>query len=134
MSFYENVFIVRQEVSTTQIDTLIEKLTDVVNSLDGKVVNHEYWGSRLLAYRINRNRKGHYVMLNLDCPPNALKELERKLRLDEDIIRFMTIRVKGFSDEPSIMMLQKNTDKPEKTHTRNRRDYQERQEQPSVEV
>ena len=103
MPNYESVFIARQDISAQQVDQMTESLTGVVGEQGGSVVRNEYWGLRNLAYRIKKNRKGHYVMLNLDAPAAAIDELERQYRLNEDIVRFMTIRVDQLSDEPSVM-------------------------------
>ena len=125
MSSYENVFIARQDISATQVESLVEEFTNIIAELGGKVLSSEYWGLRTLAYRVRKNRKGHYVLLNIECPTNATQELERRLRLNEDILRYLTIRVDSLNDEPSIMMTQKGHDKPERG-SRGRRDYDDR--------
>lgn len=108
MAFYENVFIARQDISASQVDGLVQSFTEIVTNGGGKVVNHEYWGLRSLTYRIKKNRKGHYVMLNLDAPSEALAELERLQRLNEDVIRYMSVRIEEISSEPSAMMQNKD--------------------------
>lgn len=114
MSFYESVFIARQDISASQVETLTKEFSDIVAELGGRVANSEYWGLRTLAYRVRKNRKGHYVMLNMDCPGDAISELERRMRLNEDVLRYLTIKVEELSEEQSIMMTQKGNDKPER--------------------
>ena len=104
MAFYENVFIARQDISAAQVDALADQLTELVKEHGGEVKKREYWGLKNLAYRIKKNRKGHYVLFNLDAPAEAVVELERQMRLNEDVIRYLTTRVKELEEEPSIMM------------------------------
>ena len=104
MAFYENVFIARQDISAAQVDALADQLTELVKEHGGEVKKREYWGLKNLAYRIKKNRKGHYMLFNLDAPAEAVVELERQMRLNEDIIRYLTTRVKELEEEPSIMM------------------------------
>jgi small subunit ribosomal protein S6 len=104
MPLYENVFIARQDVSSQQVETMTEGFTQLVADNGGSVAKTEFWGVRGLTYRIKKNRKGHYVLMNLDAPSDAVKELERNLLLHEDIIRYMTVRVDEFEEGPSVMM------------------------------
>ena len=104
MPLYENVFIARQDVSSQQVDTMTEEFTKLVSENGGEVAKTEYWGVRGLTYRIKKNRKGHYVLMNLDAPSDAVKELERSMLLHEDIIRHMTVRVEALDEGPSAMM------------------------------
>ena len=104
MPFYENVFIARQDVSSQQVETMTEGFTKLVTDNGGTVAKTEYWGVRGLTYRIKKNRKGHYVLMNLDAPSDAVKELERNMLLHEDIIRHMTVRVEALEEGPSAMM------------------------------
>ena len=104
MAFYENVFIARQDISAAQVDALADQFTELVKEQGGEVKKREYWGLKNLAYRIKKNRKGHYVLFNLDAPAEAVVELERQMRLNEDVIRYLTTRVKELEEEPSIMM------------------------------
>lgn len=104
MPLYEHVFIARQDLATAQVDAIGEALTKVIEEGQGKVAKTEYWGLRSLAYRIKKNRKGHYMMLNIDAPAPAVAELERQVALNEDIIRYMTIRVDELEEGPSAMM------------------------------
>ncbi len=103
MPFYEHVFIARQDISSAQVDGLVETFTGLVENDGGKVVGTEYWGLKNLAYRIKKNRKGHYVMLNIDAPVAAINELERNERLHEDVLRYLTLRVDELAEGPSVM-------------------------------
>ncbi|AHC73439.1 Ribosomal protein S6 [Candidatus Endolissoclinum faulkneri L5] len=104
MGYYESVFIARQDVSSAQVEHLTNQFADVVTALGGKVNKREYWGLRTLAYKVNKNRKGHYVLFNLDAPFEAVTEMERLMRLNEDVLRYITIKIKRFEEGPSIMM------------------------------
>lgn len=104
MALYEHIFIARQDVSNTQVETLVEELTKILADNGGSVVKTEYWGLRNLAYRIQKNRKGHYVLMHIDAPHAAVAEMERNLRLNEDIIRVLTLRKDELPEGPSIMM------------------------------
>ncbi len=103
MPLYEHVFIARQDISSAQVDGLVETFTGLVENDGGKIVNTEYWGLKNLAYRIKKNRKGHYVMLNIDSPVAAINELERNERLHEDVLRYLTLRVDELAEGPSVM-------------------------------
>tara|TARA_A100001037_G_scaffold287606_1_gene297255 strand:+ start:1225 stop:1701 length:477 start_codon:yes stop_codon:yes gene_type:complete len=115
--YYESVFIARPDISPAQVESLAESMSNIVVEGGGKVVQTEYWGLKSLAYRIKKNRRGHYAMLALDAPSDAVKEYERNMRLNEDVLRLMTIRVDELSNNPSIMMKNK--------HSRDERSYQE---------
>lgn len=104
MPLYEHVFIARQDISGAQVDQLVEAFTGVVENGGGKVVGTESWGLRNLAYRIKKNRKGHYVMMNLDAPSDVVTELERQQRIHDDILRYMTLRVEEIEEGPSVML------------------------------
>ncbi len=105
MSLYESVFIARQDVSVQDVEKLTEKFSKIITDMKGSVVKKEYWGLKTLAYILKKNRKGHYVMFNLDASHEAMKELERQFRLSEDVIRCMTLKVSNVDKEaPSIMM------------------------------
>jgi small subunit ribosomal protein S6 len=104
MSLYENIFIARQDISGAQVDALADTLTQLVADNGGEVKKREYWGLRNLAYRMRKNRKGHYVLLNIDAPPAAIAELERTMRINEDVIRYLTIRVDALEEGPSAIM------------------------------
>ena len=104
MAYYENVFIARQDISATQVEGLTETFTKVISDNDGKVVNTENWGLRTLAYRIKKNRKGHYVMFHIDAPAAAIHEMERQMRINEDVLRYLTIKIDAIEEGPSVMM------------------------------
>ncbi|MEQ8699235.1 MAG: 30S ribosomal protein S6 [Bauldia litoralis] len=104
MPAYESVFIARQDVGSSQVDALTDNFSEIIEQGGGKVSKREYWGLRNLAYRIKKNRKGHYVLLNIEAPAPAVLEMERLMRLNEDILRFMTLRVDELEEGPSVMM------------------------------
>jgi small subunit ribosomal protein S6 len=105
MSYYENVFIARQDISAAQVEALADTFTALVVEQGGQVTKREYWGLRNLAYRIKKNRKGHYVMFNLDAPAAAVNELERNMRINEDVLRYLSVRVEALEEGPSAVML-----------------------------
>ena len=107
MALYESVIIGRQDLTPGQFDTLLEKFIAVIQSLKGEIKKRENWGIRNLAYKINKNRKGHYTLLNIDGPPEAIQEYERLMRLDEDVIRFLTIKIKSVNEKPSPLIANK---------------------------
>ena len=111
MALYESVIIGRQDLTPSQFETLIEKFISVIGSFKGEIKKKENWGLRNLAYKINKNRKGHYILLNIDASSEAIFEYERLLRLDEDIIRFLTIKIKSIDDNPSPLMTNKSDKK-----------------------
>jgi small subunit ribosomal protein S6 len=104
MPFYESVFIARQDISPAQAEALADTFTGIVKERGGDVTKREYWGLRSISYRIKKNRKGHYILLNLDAPPAAVQEMERNMGLNEDVLRFMTVRVDELEAGPSMMM------------------------------
>jgi len=104
MPLYENVFIARQDISGAQVDTLADTFTQLIADNGGEVKKREYWGLRNLSYRMRKNRKGHYVLLNVAAPPAAIAELERTMRINEDVLRYLTIRVETHDEAPSAMM------------------------------
>ncbi len=104
MPLYEHVVIARQEISAQQMDALVENLKSIIVAAGGRVPKTEYWGLRTLAYRIKKNRKGHYALLNIDAPHEAVAEMERQMRINDDILRFMTIRVDELESGDSAMM------------------------------
>ena len=110
MPLYEHVLIARQDLSNTQAEGLIEHFSTVLADNGGRVVENEYWGVRTLAYKINKNRKGHYAFLRSDAPSAAVQEMERLARLHEDVMRVMTVRVDEHAEGPSIQM-QKRDDR-----------------------
>lgn len=102
MSFYESVFIARQEISAQQADALAETFSNVIAENGGTVSKRENWGLKSLTFRIKKNRKGHYILLNIDAPTAAINEMERQMRLHEDVLRYMTVRVEELEEGPSI--------------------------------
>lgn len=104
MPLYEHVFMTRQDVSASQVETLTETFKTIIEENGGSVGKIEQWGLRTLQFRIRKNRKAHYTLMNLDTPPAAVKEMERQMLIHEDIIRFMTIRVEELETEPSAIM------------------------------
>ena len=108
MPYYEHVLIARPEISPQQVDTLIEEITKTVKELGGQTSRTEYWGLRNLTYRIRKNRKGHYALINIDCPATAVRELERRLLINEDVMRFKTIRVEALDEEPSPILARRD--------------------------
>jgi small subunit ribosomal protein S6 len=104
MPLYEHVFLARQDLAQAQVDALAENATKIIADNGGKVIKTETWGLRGLAYRIAKNRKAHYVMLDIEAPAPAMAELERQTGINEDVIRFMTIRVDAHEKGPSAMM------------------------------
>jgi small subunit ribosomal protein S6 len=104
MPLYETVFIARQDISGPQVDALADQFTTIVTEQGGEVKKRENWGLRNLAFRIKKNRKGHYVLFNLDAPPAAVAEMERTMRLNEDVLRYLTIRVEQLEEGPSVML------------------------------
>ena len=104
MSYYESVFITRQDVSATAAETLADKFAKILKTNGGAVSKRESWGLLHLAYKIKKNKKGHYFLFNMDAPPQAVQEMERNMRLDEDVLRFLTLRIEEVDETPSIVM------------------------------
>ena len=122
MSLYEHTFISRQDLSTSQAEGLIEHFGNILKENGGLVVSHEYWGLKTMAYKINKNRKGHYVLLRSDSPSEAVHEMERLMRLHEDVMRVMTIKVKKHEEGPSAV-LQSKARGEERVARKPRQDY-----------
>ena len=110
MALYEHIYMARQDVSAGQVEELTGTLTALLEEHGGKVTKHEYWGIKSLAYRIKKNRKAHYTLFNIDAPHTAVAEMERQMRINEDILRFMTLAVDEHEEGPSVMM-QKRDDR-----------------------
>ncbi|MEO1168304.1 MAG: 30S ribosomal protein S6 [Pseudomonadota bacterium] len=110
MALYEHVFLARQDLAQAQVDGLAEEASKIIEANDGKVTRTETWGLKSLAYPIQKNRKAHFVMLHVDAPGNVVEELERQTRINEDVIRYMTIRVDEHEDGPSVMMRKNERD------------------------
>lgn len=104
MPLYEHVFLARPDISAQQVNSLTESYKSIIGQYDGKVGKIEYWGLRPIAFRINKSKKAHYTMMNIDCSPEALAEMERQMGLSEDILRFMSLRVSKWEEGPSAMM------------------------------
>ncbi|MFL5260440.1 MAG: 30S ribosomal protein S6 [Hyphomicrobiales bacterium] len=104
MPLYEHVFLTRQDASNAQVDQLTEQFKSVISGLGGQVGKTEYWGVRSLTFRIKKNRKAHFTLMNIDAPPKAIAEVERQESINEDVIRFITIKVDELEDGPSAMM------------------------------
>ena len=122
MPLYEHVFLARQDLSQAQVDALAASATEVVEQGGGKVAKTETWGLKSLAYKIDRNRKAHFVLLNIEGPGAVVEELERQTRINEDVIRYMTVRVDEHETGPSVMMRKGDRDRERKP----RRDREER--------
>ena len=108
MAYYECVFIARQDISTQQVEGLSDEFAQIIETGGGKVTKRESWGLRNLAFKIKKNRKGHYMLFNIDSPSDAVLEMERNMRLNEDVLRYMTVRVEELEEGPSAMMQQKD--------------------------
>ena len=110
MALYEHIYLARQDVSPQQVEELTNNLTEVLTQGGGKVTKNEYWGLKSLSYRIKKNRKAHYSLLNIDAPAPAVAEMERQMRINEDILRFMTVRVDELEEGPSAMLQKRDRD------------------------
>jgi small subunit ribosomal protein S6 len=137
MPLYENVFIARQDISGTQVDQLADTFTQLIADQGGEVKKREYWGLRNLAYRMNKNRKGHYVLFNIDAPAPAIAELERTMRINEDVLRYLTLRVDEHEEGPSPVMQSRGSreDRPRRDRDRcegDRGDRGDRTERPAA--
>ena len=104
MPLYECVFIARNDVTQQQVETIAEQVATILTEQGGEVKKREYWGLRGLAYRIKKNRKGHYMLLGIDAPPAAMQEAERQLGLNEDVLREMTLRIEAIEEAPSAIL------------------------------
>ena len=113
MPLYEHVYLARQDITTQQVEAITQSIEELIKKEGGKVDKIEYWGLRQLAYKIKKNRKAHYTLMNINAPVNALNEVERQISLNEDILRHLTIKVDEFDDGPSVMMEHKNHDSKE---------------------
>ncbi|MYZ48417.1 30S ribosomal protein S6 [Propylenella binzhouense] len=122
MALYEHVFLARQDVSNQRVDELVEQFKGVIETGGGSVGKTEYWGLKSLTFRIAKNRKAHYTLMNIDAPHTAVAEMERQMGINEDVIRFLTVRVEELEDEPSVQMQKKERD------DRRRRDRERRRE------
>lgn len=107
MAFYEHVVITRPDISPAQVDTFVEEMTAFLTEKGATVGRTEYWGLRSLAYPIKKQRKGHYSCINIDAPAEAIHELERRQRISEDVMRYLTVRVEAMPEEPSVVLSRK---------------------------
>jgi small subunit ribosomal protein S6 len=110
MPLYEHTFLARQDVTQAQVEALMKEFQGVVEEGQGKVTKQEYWGLKNLAFKIKKNRKAHYAFFNIDAPPAAVNEMERRMGINTDIVRFMTVRVEELETEPSIQMRKQDRD------------------------
>ena len=120
MPLYEHIFLARQDLSQAQVDALAAQATEIVEANQGKVTKTETWGLKNLAYKIKRNRKAHFVMLNIEAPAGVVAELERQTAINEDVIRWMTVKVEEHEAGPSVMMRKNDR---ERTKRREREEY-----------
>jgi small subunit ribosomal protein S6 len=120
MPLYENVFIARQDISGAQVDALADTFTQLIAEQGGEIKKREYWGLRNLAFRMNKNRKGHYMLFNIDAPAAAIAELERTMRINEDVLRYLTLRVDQLEEGPSPVMQSRGSreDRPRRDRDR----------------
>jgi small subunit ribosomal protein S6 len=114
MPLYEHVYLARQDLSAQQVEDLTKQFSDVIAGLGGKVTKNEYWGLKSLSYRINKNRKAHMTLLNVEAPAAAVTEIERQERLSEDVLRYLTIRVDELEEAPSAMLRKSDRDRDER--------------------
>jgi small subunit ribosomal protein S6 len=111
MALYESVFIARQDISSAQAEALTEQFAQIIGENGGTVSKKEYWGLKSLSFRIKKNRKGHYVLLNIDAPSAAVVEMERNMRISEDVIRYLTVKVEALEEGPSAMTQGRDRDR-----------------------
>lgn len=110
MPLYEHVFLARQDISTQQVEAIIKQFSDVITEGGGKIAKTEYWGLKSLAFKIKKSRKAHYALMNIEAPPAAVAEMERRMGLSTDVIRFMTVKVESHEAEPSAQMRKSDRD------------------------
>ena len=120
MPLYEHVFMARQDVTPQQVEAMVDQYRGVIESNGGTIEKTEMWGVKSLAYRINKNRKAHFTLFNLNAPAPAVAEMERQMRINEDILRFITIRVEALETEPSVMMQKRDRDERKERERRER--------------
>ena len=122
MALYEHVFLARQDVTAQQVDSLTEQLKSVIQAGGGSVPKAEYWGVKSLAYRVKKNRRAHFTLLNIDAPPAAIAEMERQMRINEDVIRLLTVRVDKLEEGQSAMLRKRDdSDRDDKGERGDRR-------------
>ena len=130
MPLYEHVYLARQDLSPQQVEELTTQFKGVIEQNGGKIAKEEYWGVKSLSYRIKKNRKAHMTLFNIDAPPAAINEVERQERLNEDVLRYLTIRVEGHEEGPSAMMRKADRDREERGERGDRGDRPERGDRP----
>jgi small subunit ribosomal protein S6 len=130
MPLYEHVYLARQDVSAQQVEDLTKQFTGVIEQMGGKVAKTEYWGVKSLNFRIKKNRKAHFTLLNVDAPPAALAEVERQERINEDVLRYLTVRVGELEEGPSAMMRKADRDRERDERRGDRYDRFERGDRP----
>jgi len=121
MPLYEHVFLARQEVSPQQVEAMIEEFSQVIKEGGGTVGKTEYWGLKTLAYKIKKNRKAHYALMNIDAPAHVVAEMERRMRISSDVLRFLTVRVDEHETEPSIQMRKGDDRRDSRSSSRSQR-------------
>jgi small subunit ribosomal protein S6 len=122
MALYEHVFLARQDVTAQQVEQMLEQYKGVIEQNGGTIAKSEMWGVKTLAYRIKKNRKAHFALLNLNAPSAAVAEMERQMRINEDILRFITVRVEALEEGPSVMMQKRDRDERKDRERGRRRD------------
>jgi small subunit ribosomal protein S6 len=120
MPLYEHVFMARQDVTPQQVEGMVDQYRGVIEANGGAIEKTEMWGVKSLAYRIKKNRKAHFTMFNLNAPAAAVAEMERQMRINEDILRFMTVRVETLESDPSVMMQKRDRDERKERERRER--------------
>ena len=113
MALYEHVYLARQDITTQQVESITKSIEDIVKKDGGTIDKVEYWGLRQLAYKIKKNRKAHYTLMNINASSDTLKELDRQISLNENVLRHLTVKVEKFDEAPSIMMNAKSNDTSE---------------------
>ena len=125
MPLYEHVFLARQDISAQQVEALLQSFRTIIEERGGTVGKTEYWGLKGLSFRINKNRKAHYTLMNIDGPHDAVAEMERQMSINEDVLRFLTVRVDKLEEEPSVQMQKKERDERRRRDRERRRDDEE---------
>lgn len=125
MALYEHVFLARQDISGQRVDELVEQFKGILEAGGGTLGKTEYWGLKSLSFRINKNRKAHYTLMNIDAPHAAVAEMERQMGINEDVLRFLTIRVDELDEEPSVQMQKKERDERRRRDRERKRDDEE---------
>ncbi|MBA5724334.1 30S ribosomal protein S6 [Candidatus Liberibacter sp.] len=110
MALYEHVFLLRQDISTQQVGEIVEQYKKLIEENGGKVCKVENWGLRVAAYRIQKNRKVYYILMNIDAPSASVQEMERQMRINENVLRYLTVAVKSHEEGPSVMMQKRDRD------------------------